>query len=224
MYKRYIKLGVILLFALMFTYLAVELDIFQKEKVLKLIAEGRANAYFKVYFIVITTVLLIFFVPLSWLSLAATIFFGLEGCILISLAGLFSGIISFGIARLFKEDVSQLVEKLYYKKERKITLEEIYSKVKKYGFGYVFFIRSMPFIPFNIGNYIFGVSFVSFKVFILATWLAVAIGQSINIYFFYKALNIGESSLYTIVAAILKGIYFLAILLWQKKSRYIAKE
>lgn len=222
--NRYFKIFIIIVFLLIFTYLIIKLNIFNKDQVLKLISEGKESTYFKLYFIALVTILLIFFVPISWLSLAATIFFGMKGSIFITIAGMLSGLISFCIARVFKEDVSQLVDKIYYRKERKISLEEIYAKVKEYGFGYVLFIRSMPFIPFSIANYMFGISFVSLPYFSLATLLAVFVGQTINIYLFQKALNIGQSPLDTIIAAGLKGLYFLLIILWQKKSKYVAKE
>lgn len=221
---KYLKMFVVAIFLLTFICLIVKLDIFNKEHLLELISEREANSNFNVYFTLITAILLVFFVPISWLSLSAAIFFGIRGIILITLAGMISSILSFGIARIFKEDVSKWVERIYYRKERKVTLEEIYSKVKEYGFSYVFFIRSMPFIPFSIGNYIFGISFVSFRDFLLATLLAVSVGQGINVYFFHKAINIGKSPLDAIVAAVLKGLYFLIIILWQKKSKYISKE
>ena len=226
MYKnnKYFKICIVLVFSLIFIYLIVKLDIFNKEHLLKLISERKASTYFQVYFMLIAAILLVFFVPISWISLSAAILFGIRGSALITIAGMISSVLSFGISRIFKEDVSNLVEKIYNKKERKITLDDIYSKVKEYGFSYVFFIRSMPFIPFSIGNYIFGISFVSFRDFLLATLLAVSVGQGINVYFFHKAINIGKSPLDAIAAAVLKGLYFLIIILWQKKSKYISKE
>lgn len=222
--NRFIKLTIIILFIAIFSYLIFHFDIFNKDNIVNMLSRRGSSSTFEIFFIIATTILLVFFVPISWLSLAAAIFFGLKGALLITLAGLLSGTISFGIARIFKEDASGLVEKLYYRKNRKLTLQEIYSKIKSYGFGYVVFIRSMPFIPFSILNYIFGISIISFKSFFLATLLSVSIGQSINVYFFYKALRIGEGPLDTIIAAAIKGFYFLLIILWQMKSKYSAKE
>jgi uncharacterized membrane protein YdjX (TVP38/TMEM64 family) len=223
-HNRYIKIGIVVILAFILTYLTVTLDIFHRGSVQKLLAEERNSAHFKLYFIAVATVLLMFFIPLSWVSLSAAIFFGIEGAIIITICSLLSGIISFGIARIFKEDVSRVVEKIYNRKKRKLTLDEIYSKVKRHGFGYVLFIRSMPIIPFNICNLIFGISFVPFMEFVFATFLSVFFGQGINIYFIHKALNIGKAPRDTVVAAVLKGVYFLIILLWQKKSKYIVKD
>lgn len=222
--NRYLKVGVVGAFIVIFMYLIVNLNIFDKESIMELILNGSSSISLEIFFIAIVSVLLIFFVPLSWLTLGATILFGLKGAILITAAGLISAAISFSLARLFKNDISKIIEKIYYKKEKRISLDEIYTKIKEYGFGYVVFLRSVPFIPFSIGNYIFGVSFVSFKEFIFATLLSVSIGQSINVYFFQKAMEIGESPVDTIIAAAIKGVYFLLLILWQKKSKYSTKE
>lgn len=222
--NRYLKVGVVGAFIVIFMYLIVNLNIFDKESIMELILNGSSSISLEIFFIAIVSVLLIFFVPLSWLTLGATILFGLKGAILITAAGLISATISFSLARLFKNDISKIIEKIYYKKEKRISLDEIYTKIKEYGFGYVVFLRSVPFIPFSIGNYIFGVSFVSFKEFIFATLLSVSIGQSINVYFFQKAMEIGESPVDTLIAAAIKGVYFLLLILWQKKSKYSTKE
>ena len=222
-YKKYIKIGIIIAFVLVLVCLTVKLNIFHKGSVQSILAEKRNSTHFKLYFISVATILLLF-IPISWVSLSAAILFGLKGCLIVTICGLLSGALSFGLARIFKKDVSQVVEKIYNKKKRNVTLDEIYSKIKSYGFGYLLFMRSVPIIPFNIFNYICGISFVSFMDFIFATLLAVFFGQSINIYFIYKALNIGKKPLDAVEAAVLKGIYYFIILIWQKKSKYIAKE
>lgn len=222
--SRFIKVTVIILFIGIFSYLIFHFDIFNRDKIINILGREGSSPTFEIFFLIATSILLVFFVPISWLSLAAAIFFGLKGALLISLAGLLSSSISFGLARIFKDNASALIERLYHRKERKLSLEEIYSKIKSYGFGYVVFIRSMPFIPFSILNYIFGISIISFKSFFLATLLCVSLGQTINVFFFYKAIRIGEGPLDTIIAATIKGLYFLAIFLWQRKSKYSAKE
>jgi len=221
---KYVKIGVIVFFLVAFLYLMLKLNIFDKDNIVKLFSQKNNGLSYDIFFIIVSAILLVFFVPLSWISLASAIFFGLKGIVLITIAGLISGIISFSIARIFKEDVSSFVERQYNKKDRKISLQEIYSKISNYGFGYVLFIRSMPFIPFSILNYIFGISFISFRDFLLSTFISVAVGQSINVYFFYKAMNIGDSPLDTFIAAALKVIYFFAIIFWERKSKYSTKE
>lgn len=222
--NKYLKIGIISLFIIIFLFLILRFNIFNKDNIVSLVSQGSENRSFGIFFVVFIALLLVFFVPISWLSLIAAIFFGLKGALYMTVAGLISATISFGIARIFKEDVSKIIERLYYRKKRELTLDEIYSKIKEYGFGYVVFLRSVPFIPFSIANYIFGISFVPYRDFIIATLLSVSIGQTINIYFFYKAMKIGEKPLDTLFAAVLKGVYFLVLILWSRKSKYNAKE
>lgn len=221
---KYFKIGIVLAFIAIFIYLIVSIDIFNQNSVMDLISKGSGNKAFEIFFIVLASFFLVFFVPLSWLSLAVTIFFGLRGGLFITIAGLISGGISFGIARVFKDDVSRIVERMYYKKERKLSLDEIYLNISRYGFGYVVFLRSVPFVPFSIANYIFGLSFVSFKKFIVASLITISIGQSINVYFFYKAMRIGEEPLDTLIAAAIKALYFLLIFIWSRVSKYNGKK
>ncbi|MBZ2174859.1 VTT domain-containing protein [Schnuerera sp. xch1] len=221
---RHLKIGILAGFILIFTYLILSFDIFNRNSIFTLITQDIYSMGMEIIFIGVVTILLIFFVPISWLSAISAVLFGLRGAIFISIGGILSAIISFSIARIFKDDVSRIIDRIYYRKKRKLTLDEIYLKIKKYGFGYVLFLRSLPFIPFSMGNYIFGISFIPFKQFVFATLLAVSIGQGINVYFFDKALRIGENPIDTLIAGVIKGIYFLVIFLWSRKSKYNAKD
>jgi len=221
---KYIKIGIIVLLLAAFSYLMLKMNIFDKNNVVELFSRRGHGLYFDAFFVIVSAILMVFLIPLSWITLAGAIFFGLRGAVLVTIAGLISGIISFSIARVFKEDISLFIERQYYKKHRRMSLKEIYSKLSNYGFGYVLFIRSMPIIPFSILNYIFGISFVSFRDFLLYTFISVAVGQSINVYLINKAISIGDNPLDTLIATVLKGIYFLTIIFWEKKSKYSTKE
>lgn len=221
---KYIKIGVIVFFLAVFLYLMLKLDLFNKDNIVRLFSRRNQGLPFDIFFIIVSAILLIFFVPISWISLAGAIFFGLKGVVLIIIAGLIGGIVAFSVGRIFKDDISLFIERQYYRKERRISIQEIYSKISSYGFGYVLFIRSLPFIPFGILNYIFGISFVSFRDFLLSTFISIAIGQSINVYFIYKAMNIGDNPLDTFIATVVKVIYFSLLIFWERKSKYSTKE
>lgn len=221
--KRNIKIGIILVFLFVFIYLIVNLDKLSYENIVNIFLNNQDDQLLEILFVLIATFLIIFFVPMYLFSAAAAFLFGLQGIFWVITAGVLSAIISFSIARIFRADFSRIVEKVYYKQERELTLEEIYLKINEYGFGYVFFLRTIPVVPFSIGNYIFGVSFISFKYFIFSTLLAVTMGQSINIYFFAKALEIGEHPLDTLIAIIIKVVYYLLILLWSRMNKYNAE-
>ncbi len=85
-------------------------------------------------------------------------------------------------------------------------------------------MRSMPFIPFSIANYVSGLSSISLRDYILGTILGLAPGQLINNYFFVKAIDIKENPLGALIAGAIKGAYISIVILWKRKSKYKTKE
>lgn len=222
--KRYLKIGLILVLILIFIYLVKNLNIFDKDSLLNILLSEKERDRFGLIFAVFIGLLMVFFVPLSWFSPLAAFFFGLKGFIYIIIGGLMAAILSFFIARMFKEDIIKIINKIYYRKERKVDLDEVSTRIEKYGLSYIFFMRSMPFIPFGIANYVSGITSVSLGDYILGTFLGLAPSQAINSYFFVKAINIGRNPLQVLVAGLIKGIYVLLIFLWQRKSKFNVKE
>lgn len=222
--KRSFKLVFIVGFILIFIYLIVGLNIFNKDNLLEFFATGEENAGFGIFFTSLITVLMVFFVPISWFSALGAFFFGLRGFIYVITGGIISSVISFYIAKIFRNDVIKIVNKIYYRKERDVSLEQVSTQVEKYGVGYVFFMRSMPFIPFSIANYVSGLSSISLRDYISGTILGLAPGQFITTYFFVKAVDVKENPLGALIAAAIKGGYVLMIILWRRKSRYKTKE
>ncbi|QQY80079.1 putative membrane protein YdjX (TVP38/TMEM64 family) [Keratinibaculum paraultunense] len=213
-----------IIFILMFTYLIVSLNIFNKENLFDFFTTGKESKGFGIFYIVAITLLMVFFVPISWFSALGAFLFGWRGYIYIIIGGMLASILAFYIAKLFREDVIKLVSKVYYRKERDVSLEEVSRQIEKHGMGYVFFMRSMPFIPFSVANYVSGLSSISLKDYILGTILGLVPGQFITTYFFVKAIDIKENPLGAVVAAVVKGAYILLVILWQKKSKYSTKE
>ena len=222
--KRSLQLVFIIGFILIFIYLIVGLNIFSKDSLLEVFTTKEESAGFGIFFTSLITILMVFFVPISWLSALGAVFFGLSGFIYIIIAGTIASIISFHIAKLFKQDVINIVDKIYYRKERDISLGELSMRIEKYGINYVFFMRSMPFIPFSIANYISGLSSISSRDYIWGTILGLAPSQFINSYFFVKALQMRENPLEALIATAIKGGYILMIILWKRKSKYRTKE
>lgn len=167
---------------------------------------------------------MVFFVPISWFSALGAVFFGLKGFLYVIVAGIIAAILSFYIAKVFRKDVIKVVNKIYYRKEREVSLEEVAKQLEKHGMGYVFFMRSMPFIPFSIANYVSGLSSIGFKDYLLGTIMGLAPGQFATTYFFYKAVDIRENPVGALIAGGIKAAYVLLVILWQKKSKYSTKE
>lgn len=222
--KRLLKVILISTFILLFVYLIAEKNIFNKQNVIDLFTASEKGAHFKVFFMAITTLFVIFFVPISWFTALAAFFFGFKGFLYVISSGITACIIAFYIGRIFQKDVMKFVYKIYNRKKRKISLDEVTKKIEKYGMGYVFFLRSMPFIPCSVVNYVSGFTSIDFKDYFLGTILGMGPGLMITTYFFTKAVSFREDPMGAIGAAAIKVIYFVAVLLWQKNSKYKAKE
>lgn len=222
--KRAMKIGLIAAFIVALIYLIMSLNIYNKESLTNFFERGSENPNFAVFFTVFTTILIVFFVPISWLNALGAFFFGLRGFIYISIAGIIGSTISFFIAKVFQEDAMKIVNKIYNRKERKVSLNEVTSKIDKFGMGYVFFMRSMPFIPFSVANAVSGVTSISYRDYLLGTILGLIPGQFITNLFFTKAVSFREDPMGAIMAAGIKALYVVIVLFWQKKSKYQTKE
>jgi len=221
--KQDIEAVAIIAFVLIFAYLAMELRIFDRENLIQAATQGSKINRIELIFVFLSTLLLLFMVPISWVSAGAAIVFGIQGISYVVMAGLLGALAAFSFSRQYRDRFEAVFWKKYHSRPRKKDLEEIYSEIETYGFGYILFLRTVPMVPYSLGNYLFGLSFVSLKDFLLATLLALPLGQGINIYFFDKALRFGESPGDALVAALVKGAYLLLAYLWSRKSRYGVK-
>ena len=222
--KKSFKLIFIIIFVLIFIYLSASLNIFNKDSLFEFFDTGKESKGFGIIFTVLITVLMVFFVPISWFSALGAFFFGMKGYLYVITGGMLSAILSFYIAKIFRKDVIKVVSKVYYRKKRDLSLEQISQQIEKYGVGYVFFMRSMPFIPLSVANYVSGLSSISLKDYILGTILGLVPGQFITTYFFVKAVDIRQDPMGALIAGAIKGGYVLLIILWQRKSKYRTKE
>ena len=224
MNKKATKIILILAFILILSYLIVELDIFNKSNLLEFFHTLEQGEGVGIYFTIIISILMVFFVPISWFSALAGAFFGIKGYIYILTGGMIAAIISFYIAKIFREDVKKIVDKLYGRKERKVELDQVSKAIEDKGLGYIFVLRSIPFIPFSIANYVAGLSSASLKDYILGTFLGLAPSQLITTYFFAKAVDIRKNPLKALLAGAIKVSYVFIVILWQRKNKHKAKD
>ena len=222
--KRAMKIGLIIVFIVALIYLVMSLNIYSKESLTDFFVRGSESRNFAIFFTIFTTVLIIFFVPISWLNALSAFFFGLRGFIYIIIAGIIGSTVSFFIARVFQEDAMKIVNKIYNRKERKVSLNEITCKIDKFGMGYVFFMRSMPFIPFSVANAVSGVTSISYRNYLFGTLLGLIPGQFATNLLFTKAVSFREDPLGAIAAVGIKALYVVIVLFWQKRSKYQTKE
>lgn len=222
------KKGIKLLFGValivVFVYLIISLNIFSKESLEELFTSVKEDTSFGMFFTTLITLLMVFFVPISWFSALGAFFFGLKGFLYVIAAGIIAAIISFYIAKVFRKDVIKIINKLYRRKERDISLEQISRQLERHGIGYVFFMRSMPFIPFSIANYVSGLSSIRLKDYVIGTIMGLAPGQFATTYFFVKAVDVRQNPIGALIAGGIKAAYVFLVILWRRKSKYKTKE
>ena len=215
---RFLKTAVLVTFFVLFAYLLKNFNIFDTEGLLKDLHVMGDTGLVKLLFVGIATVLLVFFVPVSTVAATAGLLFELDGILLITVSGLLSALVSYGLAKIFKSDATRWVEKLYRRKEREIPLEELYEKIKEHGFSYALFVRALPFMPFQVGNLLFGVSSVTLWDYMTTTLITVAIGQGINVFLVSMAADFMAQKAGTVIGLLLKGLYYFGIYYIMKKN------
>ena len=123
---------------------------------------------------VLATVL---FVPGSALTIGAGVAFGLLwGTVLVSIASTVGGALAFLLARyLLRERVESWVEG-----REKFAMVD--RAVAEKGWRIVALTRLSPVFPFNLQNYAYGLTGVSFRGYVLASWIAMLPGTLLYVY------------------------------------------
>lgn len=219
-WNKFFKSVVFLGFIFALICLVQNFDIYNVDKVMDRLHIMAEKSSVKIPFILIATVLLVFFVPISPVAAAAGLLFRIEGILYIIIAGFFASLISYAFAKLYRSNVEKWIFKLYRRKERDVPLEEMLERIREHGFSYALFVRALPFMPFSLGNLIFGVSTVSLMDYITTTLITVGVGQGINVFLVAMASDFSEQRVGTLFAVIIKGLYYYMIYTWSKRNSY----
>lgn len=139
------------------------------------IAEHPGQAYF-VYFVsyVAATVLAI---PAVLLTLAGGLLFGVwKGTALVSLSSVAGATAAFVVGRTFARN---WVSRVIAGQPRFAALDRA---IRRRGFWIVFLTRLSPAFPFNMLNYLYGVTGVPLRSYVLGTWLGMVPGTFLYVY------------------------------------------
>lgn len=167
---------------------------------------GRAGVFFYILFYVLATV---FFLPGSVLTLGAGAIYGVPaGSLLVSFASTLGALCAFLIGRFAGR--SWVSAKI--RGNRKF--EAMDQAVAKQGWKIVGLTRLSPVFPFNLLNYAFGLTRVSLRDYLLASWIGMMPGTVMYVYIGSVAGDLvrsasGEKS-YTAAEWILYSVGFLA--------------
>ena len=128
-------------------------------------------------FILVYMLSAVFLIPASILTLGAGVIFDVfQGSILVSIASMLGAILAFLIGRYFaRKWVAQQIEK--YPK-----FQAVDEAVAKEGWKIVGLTRLSPVFPFVVLNYAFGITQVSLKDYITASWIGMLPGTIMYVY------------------------------------------
>ncbi len=108
----------------------------------------------------------LFLVPASWLNVAAGFFFGpWIGTIVASVGGALGAGIAFILGRTIARELVESQVK------SRPAMQALGAAVGQQGFKIVMLTRLSPVLPYGVLNYLFSVSQVKFRDFLIATWL-----------------------------------------------------
>lgn len=167
-------------------------------------------------YIILFAVLPIFFFPVPVLALVAGVAFGLWSGTIYTIIGAFLNCsIMFFIARyLGKGYIDNLVQN---KLSDSIKLK-LYGNDKNLGF-FIFILRLIPIVPYNIINYVSGLSNISYSKYIFYSTIGVIPGTIIFLNVGDKSSQVNSSGFYIsiiLLIVLIIGSYLLARLLKNK--------
>ena len=128
---------------------------------------ARQGVWGGVIYGVVYTLAAIAFVPGSLLTIGAGLVFGLLwGTVIVSIASTTAAALAFLIARYVARARVEALAK------RNQKFRAIDQAIREKGWRVVALLRLSPLIPFNVSNYLYGLTPVAFGPYVLASWIA----------------------------------------------------
>ncbi len=123
---------------------------------------------------VLATVL---FLPGSLLTIGAGLLFGVvKGSILVSISSVTGAALAFLVARYLAR------ERIENKFGKNLKFAAIDTAIGKEGWKIVLLLRLTPLLPFNLSNYLYGLTSVAFWPYVLASWIGMMPGTILFVY------------------------------------------
>lgn len=160
--------------------------IFTPEKIRSIIQGYGKNA--ALIYILLFSILPIFFFPVPILALAAGISFGLfEGVLYTMIGAMINSSIMFLMAKKFAKDK---VLEIFRKKISEKWYNKIINAEKANGVFIIFLMRLLPIAPYNVINYLSGLTEISFLKYSIATFFGIIPGTFVFLNVGDKAINV----------------------------------
>ena len=119
----------------------------------------------------------VFFLPGSILTIGAGLLFGvITGSILVSIGSVTGAALAFLVSRYLARE---RIEKKFGKNRKFAAID---SAIGREGWKIVFLLRLTPLLPFNLSNYLYGLTSVAFWHYVLASWIGMIPGTILYVY------------------------------------------
>mgnify|MGYP006279168199 CR=1 FL=1 len=163
----------------------------------------------------------VFFLPGSALAIVSGLAFGpWMGAVWASTGATIGATVAFIVARYVARD---MVEGWISKNKK---LKKIDDGVEKQGWRMLMFTRLVPVFPFNVQNYVYGLTNIKLGVYILVSWICMVPG-AIAFSFMGGAISSGGSPTKILMYLAIGGTFFVLISLipgWLKKRKGVDVE
>jgi uncharacterized membrane protein YdjX (TVP38/TMEM64 family) len=128
-------------------------------------------------FIVVYAVGTVLLAPGSVLTIGAGFAFGLwRGFLTVSAGATLGASLAFLVARFIARDKIEAIA------QRNEKFRKIDNAIGKQGAKLIFLLRLSPIIPFNLSNYLYGLTSVKFWPYVLASWIGMMPGTFLYVY------------------------------------------
>lgn len=177
------------------------------------IESARESVWAPLIYIAIYIIAVIFAVPGFALTIVAGPIFGLWwGTLYVVIASNIGTQITFFISRFAGRDfIARIIKHESF-------LDKISKKFEKNDFLVMLYIRLIPLFPFNVINYLCGLTPVRYKSYTIATFVGMLPGTFVYVYLSTSAVNIRENPLGIIVPIVLVVLLTVGTIIIKKKK------
>jgi uncharacterized membrane protein YdjX (TVP38/TMEM64 family) len=180
------------------------------------VENARESPWAPLIYIGLYIIAVIFAVPGFALTIVAGPIFGLWwGTLYVVIASNIGTQITFFISRYAGRDfIARIIKHESF-------LDKVSKKFEKNDFLVMLYIRLIPLFPFNVINYLCGLTPVRYKSYTIATFVGMLPGTFVYVYLSTSAVNIRENPLGIIVPIILVVLLTVGAIIIKKKKKIV---
>jgi len=181
-----------------------------------LISGVKDHPLLPIFYVLFYIVAVIFALPGVALTLLSGPLFGFsKGVVLVTIGANIGCSLTFFISRFIARDFVQSKMKKYDK------MAVLSDQIEDKGFSYLFYIRLLPIFPFNLINYLMGMTSISYKAYALASLFGMLPGIVFYVYLSTQVTRAPESLINFIWPFIVAGLFFglqRLLIKWKEKK------